>query len=290
MNGFPPPDPEDFPDLQDPIPIEGSGGGPATPTGGSGSKTEEDRALNEEAAANANEMAIGTGAIAVLTFETGGGALVFGLMSGLFAAIGHYFSNLDPPQPYEQIVTFESRVSRPPGMDDPVLSPSGIAIQRGVFTLVTARGLLDALERLTSAQQAGDRDWAVTHYGVASQCYQALVVDLAKLSAAAYAAGKAISGSAFDVSLAGAGGMRAWIESPGMEDKILKAMREAGFSTAEFNDAVRWWKTDPKYSGPATTGSALLISEAKKLYASAQKLAHFPTDENDSDEILTQGK
>ena len=271
-NGFP--SPEDFPDLQDAPPIEGSGGGPAMPT--SGGKTEEEKAGYEEAAANANEMAIVTGAIAVLTFETGGGAVVFGLMSAAFAAAGQYFSNLanEPPQPHEQIVTFESRVSRPPGMDDPVLSPSGIAIQRGVFTLVTARGLLDALERLTSAQQAGDRNWAVTHYGVASQCYQALVVDLAKLSAAAYAAGKAISGSAFDVSLsAGAGGMRAWIESPGMEAKILKAMREAGFSTAEFNDAVRWWKTDPKYSGPATTASALLISEANKLYASAQKLA-----------------
>ncbi len=270
-NGFP--SPEDFPGLLDPVAIEGSGGGPAMPTGG---KTEEEKAGYEEASANANEFAIGAGAIAVVTFETGGGPLVFGLMAAGFAAAGQYFSNLahDPPQPHEQIVTFEPRVSRPPGMNDPVLAPSGIAIQRAVFMLVTARGLLDALERLAGAQQAGARNWAVTHYGVASQCYQALVVDLAKLSAAAYAAGKAISGSAFDVPLrTGAGGMREWIESPGMEATILKAMRQAGFSTAEFNDALRWWTADPKYSGPATTGSALLVSQANKLYTSAQKLA-----------------
>ena len=270
-NGFPAP--EDFPGLLDPIPIEGSGGGPAMPTGG---KTAEEKAGYEEASANANELAIAAGAIAVLTAETGGGALVFGLMAAAFAAAGQYFANLahDPPQPHEQIVTFEPRVCRPPGMDDPVLAPSGIAIQRAVFTQVTARGLLDALERLGGAQRAGDRNWAVAHYGVASQCYQALVVDLAKLSAAAYAAGKAIAGSAFDVPLAtGAGGMRDWIASPGMEARILKAMRQAGFSTAEFNDALKWWTTDPKYSGPATTGSALLVSEANRLYTSAQKLA-----------------
>jgi hypothetical protein len=270
-DGFP--SPEELPGPQDPIAIEGSGGGVAMPGGG---KTAEEEAGYSEASANANELAIGAGVLAVLTFETGGGALVFGLMASAFAAVGQYFANLasDPPKPHEQIVTVEPRVSRPPGMNHPVLSPSGIAVQRAVFTLVTARGLLDALERLGSAQQAGDLNWAVTHYGVASQCYPALVVDLATLSAATHGAGKAISGTAFDVSVnAGAGGLRNWIESPGREAKLLDAMRQSGFSTAESNDALKWWKADHKYSGPATTGSALLMSGATTLYASAQKLA-----------------
>ncbi len=270
-NGFPAP--EELPGLLDAVPIEGAGGGPAVPGGG---KTAEEKEGYEEASTNANELAIGAGVIAILTVETGGGPVVFGLLASAFAAAGQLFSNLadDPPQPHEQIVTFEPRLCRPPGMDDPLLSPSGIAIQRAVFTMATARGLLDALERLGGAQQAGDHNWAVTHYGVASQCYQALVVDLATMSAAVYAAGKAISGSAFDVSLsAGAGGIRELIELPGMEAKISKAMRQAAFSTAELNDALRWWKADHKYSGPATTASALLISGGKKLYASAQKLA-----------------
>ena len=267
---------EVLPGPQDPVPKDSSDGGPGMPTGG-GKPTAEEKAGYEESAANANELALAAGGIAVVTFETGGGPLLFGAMATAFTAASMYFTSLatkDPPQPHEQILTFEPRVSRPPGMNDPILSPSGIAIQRAVFTMATARGLLDALERLTSAQQAGDRNWAVTHYGVASQCYQALVVDLAYLSAAVYAAGKAISGSAFDVPLStGAGGLRRWIESPGMEAKVVEAMRQSGFLTDEINDALGWWKKDPKYSGRATTASKALISGANKLYTSAQKLA-----------------
>lgn len=266
-----------IPDLeQPPAYIEGPGGGPATPFGGGGLSHEEKDAY-DEASDNANYYAAGTaGVAAVATFTTAGGGLVFGVMSAGFWLTSQYFSDMaeDPPQSHEQIVTFQPRLCRPPAMNDPILSHSGIAIQRAVFAMVTARGLLDALERLASAQQAGDLNWTVTHYGVASQCYQTLVVDVATLASAIYAAGQALSGSEFDLPLKpAAGGVREWIESPGMEAKILKAMREAGFLNAEFKAVVEWWKTDPKYSGPETTCSKLLLSWANKLYTSAQTLA-----------------
>ncbi len=275
--GFPGPE-GGLPDLeQPPAYIEGPGGGPAMPGGGGGLSRDEKEAY-DEASDNANYYAAGTAGVAVVagTLSGGGGALVFGLMSAGFWFASQVFSDLaeDPPQSHEQIVTFHPRLCRPPGMNDPILSRSGIAVQRAVFTMVTARGLLDALERSASAQQAGDLNWAVTHYGVASQCYQTLVVDVATLASAMYAAGQALSGSEFDLSLEPAsGGVREWIESPGMEAKIWKQMHSAGFLNDEIKAVIEWWKTDPKYSGSQTTSSSLFLESANKLYTSAQRLA-----------------
>jgi hypothetical protein len=159
-------------------------------------------------------------------------------------------------------------------MNDPVLSHLGIASQRGVFALVTARGLLDALERLAGAQKAGNISWAITHYGVASQSYQTLVVDVATLASAMYAAAQALSGSKFDLPLKpAAGGVRKWIESPGAQAKLWKQLHQAGLLTTEIKDVIQWWTTDPKYSGSETTCSGLLLSSANKLYTAAQRLA-----------------
>jgi hypothetical protein len=261
--------------LQPPAFKEGVSGGPAMPTGG---LSASQKAGYAESSENANYYAVGAGAVATVSgaISGGGGALTFGLMSAAFALAGLYFASLaqDPPKPHERIVTFKPRLCSPPGMNDPVLSRGGIAIQRAVFTLVSAHGLLDALERWSSAEQAGDLNWAVTHHGVASQCHQTLVVDTATLASATYAAGQALSGTELDLPLEPAsGGMREWIESPGMEAKIWKQMHAGGFLTNEITTTIEWWKTDPKYSGPATTFSRLLLEAGNNLYTSAQKLA-----------------
>ena len=265
------------PDLeQPPGVIEGPGGGPAFPTGGlsAGQKNSADStadALNYLAAGSAGLAAGG-----VLL----GASAPFGAVVGILSAISWGFAQLfsdiaeDPPQPYTNIVTFQPRLCSPPGITDPILSHLGIASQRGVFALVTAGGLLDALERSAGAQQAGDLNWAITHYGVASQCYQTLVVDVATLAAALNAAAQALSGSEFDLPLKpAAGGVRKWINSPGTRASISAQMHEAGLLDSEIESAIAWWTTDPKYSGPGTTVSGLLLSSAIKLYTCAQRLA-----------------
>ncbi len=242
-----------------------------------GGLSPEEKEAYDEASDNANYYAAGTAGVAVVSTPfSGGGGLVFGIISAGFWFLSQVFSDLaeDPPQSYEQIITFQPRVCRPPAMTDPILSRVGIATQQAVFTLVTARGLLDALERFAGAQQAGDLNWAVTHYGVASQCYQTLVVDVATLAAALYAAGQAISGSKFDVSLnPSAGGVQEWTESPGMQAKMWKQMHAAGFLNAEIKAVIEWWKTNPKYSGPQTTASQLFLSAGDSLYTFAQRLS-----------------
>jgi hypothetical protein len=266
-----------IPDLeQPPGVIEGMGGGPAMP--GGGGLSAHDKAAYDDAADNANYYAAGAAGVAVVSgaFSSGGGALVFGLMSAGFWFISQVFSDLaeDPPQPHEHIVTFQRRVCRPPAMNDPVLAPVGIAIQRAVFGMVTGRGLLQAVERLSSAQQAGDVDWALTHYGVGATSYQALNVDIATLAAALHAAGNTMSKSPADGRLKPAAtGVRQWIESAGTEAKMTTALRDAGYLDAEIKSVIAWWKTDPKHAGAEQTCSELLLGGATKLYASAQKLA-----------------
>jgi hypothetical protein len=266
-----------IPDLEKPPDvIEGAGGGAAMP--GGGGLSADDKSAYGEAADNANYYAAGTAGVAVVSgaVSSGGGLLVFGLMSAGFWFLSQVFSDLaeDPPQPHEHIVTFQRRVCRPPAMNDPVLSPVGIAIQRAVFSMVTGRGLLQAVERLSSAQQAGDVDWAVTHYGVGAASYQALNVDVATLAAALHAAGNTMSASPLDGPLKpAASGVRQWIESPGMESKMTKALRDAGYVDAEIKSVIAWWKTDPRHAGAEQKCSELLLGSATKLYASAQRLS-----------------
>ncbi|NRF71411.1 hypothetical protein HLB44_30940 [Aquincola sp. S2] len=270
------PGPEGNPDLEQPPAFkEGIGGGPAMPAGG---LSVEQKEGYDEASDGANYLAAGSAAIAVLAgaASSGGGALVFGLISAGSWWLSQQLSDIaeDPPRPHEHLVTFRGRLCRLPATDEPALLASGIVVQRAAFALVTARGLLDSLERLASARLAGDLDWAVTHYGVASQCHQALVVDVATFASALYAAGRAIAGSPYDLPVkAAGGGVRAWIESPGMEARVLKAMHTAGYSHAEFDKVVAWWKTDPRYSGPETTCGRLFMASANALYTSAQRLA-----------------
>lgn len=267
---------DDIPDIHlDPKYIEGPAGGPAMPTGG---LSEEEKEAYDEASDFWVYYATGTAAVAVVAgaVTEGAGGVIFGLISAGASYLAQYFSDLaeDPPQPHEQVVTFEPRVSRPPGMDDPVLAPSGIVVQRSVFAGVSAGGLLDAIERQAGAQQAGDLNWAVTHHGVVSQCRRTLVIDVATLAAAMYAAGQAISGTKYDVKLkSGAGGVRAWIQTPGMEATMLEAMNASGFTTDEASRVIAWWKTDPKYYGREITCSRLFIASARRIHAAITRLA-----------------
>lgn len=249
-----------IPDLEQPPGfIEGVAGGPAMPGGGGLSSA--DKEAYDEASDNANYYAAGTAGVAVVAgaFSSGGGTVLFGLMSAGFWFISQVFSDLaeDPPQPHEHIVTFQRRVSRLPETDDPVFARVGIAIQRAVFGTVTGRGLLQAVERLSSAQQAGDVDWALTHYGVGAQSYQALNVDIASLAAALFAAGKGMSASPLDTRLKPAAtGVRTWIESPGMEARMTTALREAGFLDAEIKAVIAWWKTDRRIPAPSSDAAS----------------------------------
>lgn len=276
--GFPGPD-GGVPDFeQPPVAKDGPGGGPASPWGVGGFSSHQKETADATSDA-LNAFAAGSAGIAAGAVGLGASA-PFGGVVGVLSAIGWVASQLfneisdDPPQPYQGIVTFEPRLSRPPGMTDPILSRLGIASQRGVFASVTARCLIDATERLAGAQQARDQNWAVTHYGVALQCYQTLVVDVATLASNLYAAAQVLVGSEFDLPLKPAtGGVGQWIESRGTEANISKEMDKAGLLAAEIEGVIQWWRTDPKYSGLETTFSGLLLSSANKLYSSAQKLA-----------------
>lgn len=195
--------------------IEGPGGGPAMPPMGAGSSREE-KANYDEAAEDVDNAAEGMLAVAAAAWLAtnfpasvvlGAGALILTGSAIVLDALGD-----DPPQPFKKIVTFRRRVCQPPGMSDPVHAKLGLVTQRAVFSMVTAQGLLDALERTAGAQKAGDLDWALTHYGVAIQAHQALVRDLAELAAAMNAAATAVSGKDIDLALSpGAGGARKWI-------------------------------------------------------------------------------
>jgi hypothetical protein len=179
----------------------------------------------------------------------------------------------EPPRPFEQIVTFQPRTSRPPETSDPALTRLGIAAQYGVSTLVTGQGYLDALERLSGAQAAGDLNWSITHWGVVQQCRQTLAVDLATTAAALFAAAQSLKTSTFDLSLTGnVGDVRDWIESPGVERTMARHLDEAGLLPMEIQAIFRWWKTNPVYEGSAATISAELEQASRKVYGNAERL------------------
>jgi hypothetical protein len=266
----------ELPDLEEPPPfIEGAAGGPAFPHGG---LSEADKQTHKDA----SKVMFGVGSALVIA------GAVFTLVGGAFAAAGLALAGgflvvnggilgtfyTDPPQPFQHIVTFKRRRCRPPGMSDPVLSRVGIIAQQAAFTLVTARGYLDALERLAGAQQAQNLNWAVTHAGVARECRRTIAVDFATTAAAMNAAAGSLPGSAYDVALTpGSGGVLAWFESPGVEEALVRHFKDSGATTDEITAAIQWIKSDPKYTGSAATLSAELALSAKALYALAERLS-----------------
>jgi hypothetical protein len=226
-----PGNPEELPDLEEPpVFIEGPDGGPAFPVD---ALSEQDKQTLHDASL----VMAGAGTAAVI------GTMVAAAFGGVFAAAGFVLAGFflygsgaislvlasDPPQPFRQIVTFKRRRCRPPGMSDPVLSRVGIVAQQAAFTIVTAKGYLDALERLAGAQQAQDLDWAVTHAGVARECRWTIAVDFATTAAAMNAAAGSLTGPPYDVALTpGSGGVLAWFESPGVENELVRHLKDSG--------------------------------------------------------------
>jgi hypothetical protein len=180
----------------------------------------------------------------------------------------------DPPQPaYARPVVFKQRVSNPPKVTDAALEPLRVCTQQAVFASVTAQGFLDPIERLQGAQLAGDVTWALVHQGVADLARQQLIVDIANNGSALYAAGNALKGTRYDLALKpGMGGVKKWINKRGKKALLTAAMQASGFTPAEITKTIAYLNTDPKYTGPASTLSKLMIENAEKIYALAIKL------------------
>ena len=270
----------ELPDLeQPPAVIEGAGGGPAVPTGGGGSgKSTEDQEVIKDAS---NTMSGAGGAIVLASgaaVATGIGAAAapgMGVLGGFVLLLGQLVGFLadDPPQPFEKIVTFKRRVSPVPASSDPALMALGVASQRSVFTLVTARGYLDALERSAAAQDARDLNWAITHRGVALQCRPAFAVDMATLAAALFAAARSLKASQYDQALTPGGtAVKDWIETPGVERRLTADLKTAGLTPAETQTAIDLVKANPVYTGAAATLSDELTDSSQRLYAFAERL------------------
>jgi hypothetical protein len=203
-------------------------------------------------------------------------AAAWTVAAGIWAVDAQAFSDLaeDPPQPdYRRIATFRPRVSAPPGRGDPALDPLAVAAQRGVLLLVSARGSLDAVERLQGAAAAGDRDWALVHKGVAVQARWALAVELATLAAALQGAGRALAGTSHDAPLTpGARGGTAWSEEARLREELPAALRRAGLTPEEADRALAHLRSDPPYRGPASSAAAQLTAGGARLYRLATRL------------------
>jgi hypothetical protein len=271
-------EPGELPGLaQPPAYKEGLGGGPVFPAGPPLSAA--DKELFDELSDISVYMAglsavlaagLGLAGQGIASFMAAAGAAIWSLDAQLFSDLAD-----DPPQPaFRRIAEFRPRAFAPPGAGDPVLAPLGVAAQRGLFLTVTGRGYLDAAERLLGAQAAHDLDWALAHAGVLDPARWALAVDLATYAAALAAAGGALAGSPYDVALTpGAGGVKAWIETPQAREAVPRQLRRAGLTAEETDATLAYFRTDPGYDGPAGPVSAELTARGIALHALATRLA-----------------
>jgi hypothetical protein len=150
-------------------------------------------------------------------------------------------------------------------------------IQQGIFASVTARGYLDAIERLQGAQQADDYTWAVVHRAFADLALKQLIFDLANNGAALFAAGNALKGSQFDIALEpGMSGVKQWIEDKDTQDALAPEFEASGFTREEMKKIVESFKSDPTYNGPSSTLSAQLIENGEKIHAIAMSIYELP--------------
>ena len=114
------------------------------PTGGGGGQWSKEGAADYQ-----GEMQSLTAVTAIagsLVVFGGGVFTLIGLALGAIALVaGLEVDRMDdlirdPPQPFDRIVNFQRRASRPPGRNDPIARGLGLTVQSGVTTLVTARG------------------------------------------------------------------------------------------------------------------------------------------------------
>jgi hypothetical protein len=268
------PDPDRLGD--DPPPyIEGPTGGPAMPTGGGGQWSKQGAADYQA------EMQTMTAVTAIA-----GSLLVFG--GGVFTLIGLTFGVIavvtglevermndlvrDPPQPFDRIVNFQRRVSRPPGKNDPIARGLGLIVQYGVTTMVTARGLLDAVERGEGARLAGDADWAITHAGVERLAAAAMHTQFAYQAWAIAAASASLRGTPQDIKLPAGdvARLREWLSDATAMEQLRRSALDSGLTPLEIDRGLaRLHSLEP-------LAQSVLLSEAlathgQTLYAIALK-------------------
>ena len=256
--------------------IEAPTGGPAMPAGGGGGHWSKEGAADYQ-----GEMQSLTAVTAIA-----GGLAVFG--GGVFTLIGVALGVValvaglevarmddlvrDPPQPFDRIVNFQRRTSRPPGRNDPVARGLGLIVQYGVTTMVTARGLLDAVERGEGARQAGDADWAITHAGVERLAGAAMNVQFAYQAWAMAAASVSLRGTPHDVTLP-AGDVAQlfkWLSDTAAMEQLRKAALESGLTLQEIDHGLAHLRKLEPLAQPALLSDAL-ATHGRQLYAIALK-------------------
>ncbi len=263
---------------QPPAYVVGEGGGPAMPTGGT--VTDDEKQTDEDIStvfSTYTDMFWGVCAWSSLgepeDFEFQGTVCTIAAGLQLSADVLDLLVD-DPPQPsYARPVAFAPRVSNPPAVADPALEPFRVCVQQAVFSAVTAQGYLDSIERLQGAIAANDTTWALVHRGVADLARQQLCVDIENIGLALNAAGNAVSGTKYDIPLQpGMGGVKEMLGKSGTKARLTAAMRAAGLTAAEIRKQFAHLASDPKYTGPATTFSRLIVDNAVQVFALAVKL------------------
>jgi hypothetical protein len=188
-------------------------------------------------------------------------------------SVSFLFNSLagDPPRPYQQVVRFRKRTSNPPGMDDPLGERAGIVIQSAVFSLVTAQGLLEAMERRAGALLAGDLDWAIAHNGSRLAAFEQMRWDLAISAAALRALKDRLEGTPSDVeiSIAGRDAVRQRLSDPEVIARLVPSCQASGLSDEEIDRSLEQLRALETYQGlpqSPTRLSAFLESQAYRLY------------------------
>jgi hypothetical protein len=178
----------------------------------------------------------------------------------------------DPPQPFDRIVQFQRRTSKPPGRNDPVARGLGLIVQYGVTTMVTARGLLDAVERGEGARLAGDVDWAITHAGVERLAGAAMNTQFAYQAWAIAAASVALRGTPHDVMLPAGhvGRLPEWLGDTAAMDQLRKAALESGLTAQEIDQGLARLRRVEPLTQPVLLSDAL-ATHGRRLYGIALK-------------------
>lgn len=273
------PDAPSIPDLEHPPEvIQGPGGGPAFPTGGGiGPETKEGY---EEASDLANYAAagyaVGAGAIMLGGPQMGPGAAFMAFFSGVFWMLAQALSDIaeDPPRTFRQIVAISPRRCTPPGVSTAKYRKLGIAAQQAFFATVTARGYLEALEKLAGASANRDLSWAVTHKGVLMQYHQALLRDLATTAAGLKAAARSLDSDLAAVRLSpeNARGFAKWIAAPKTMTTLKSQFLKAGLTQLEFRAASKQWKRGISVPTRSITLQRAMSDSADRLHATVRRL------------------
>lgn len=277
--GFPPDLPEPW---EDPPFIEGPYGGPATPFNGHPSAghdgVKDDTGDVGGALETLGGIATTVGKILTLTGVGGGAGVTLTTVGNGLKVAGGVLDLItgDPPKPYEEVVRFEKRISNPPGAQHPAGRRIAVYTQSTVFTTVTARGLLAAMERTAGAIQAGDLDWAIAHHGTFMAAREQLARDLATVAVAGHSVAMAVAGSPLDIQIdaSEAAGVKDWLAEPAVVSQLESAGKAAGLTEREIAQAIASYRTEGPRGLPESPArwSQLVLSETESLYGRAVEM------------------